>query len=206
MSPRKAKPPRAAKPPREAMSLRAAMVALALIVAAAPLAAHAQSAGGPDPVTPSPSPDRAPNPAQAPNGGGGAAPGGNPYNIGPPPAEAERRYLNADDFRARFENRTVHLSLGPDHYGSEQYLSGDRTVWIFRDGRCQNGDWTFGAGLFCFRYDEARESCWRVFDARGATYAETADRTLTLKIYKVEKEPLSCRPDLVTSLPGALLR
>ncbi|MEO1331694.1 MAG: hypothetical protein AAFW46_18775, partial [Pseudomonadota bacterium] len=138
--------------------LRRLLAALVLSLAAAP-AAYAQ--GGLEPQTPTPAPDLGPEIE------GLATPDG--------PAENERRYFDAEDFRARFENRTVHLALGAQHYGSEQYLPGDRTVWIYRDGRCQNGDWFFGEGQFCFQYDSSDLSCWRVFEAGGGLYAETAD-------------------------------
>lgn len=172
-------------------ALRLPLIALTVLAAQtilfAPAALHAEPIAPQLAQTePAPTPDR--------------------FDVRLPPPESERRYLDAEDFRTRYENRTVHLSLGPDHYGSEQYLPDDITVWIFRDGRCQRGTWTYADQLFCFNYDpSAPDSCWRVFDGDGATWAETDDRALALRIYKVEREPLACN-DFISRAPEALTR
>ena len=112
-----------------------------------------------------------------------------------PVVESERRYLDAQELRDRFENHTVHLTLGDMHYGSEYYLPGDRTIWIAANGPCEDGVWDYTSAVFCFRYPGHAESCWRVFEARGSFWAESIDGLL-LRIVAVEKRPLNCQPEL----------
>lgn len=148
------------------------LAALALAAALAPAPAAAQSSL---PETP-PEAERADDPAAP-------APGG------------PRRYLTPDEFRVAFENKTVHLQSGPNHYGSEFYLPGDRTVWIGRGQPCKAGVWTYSEPLYCFRYEDPGEHCWRVFESGGAFFAESIDGLL-LEVYAVEERPLTCDPEL----------
>ncbi len=168
-----------------------------------------------DPETPAPPPDATPQggPEALPGTGdrlgrdGATSPdaapetGLDPFATPRAPAEADRRYLDDDGFRARFEGRTVYLALGPDHYGAEAYYPGDETTWLPRGGRCERGVWTYADQLFCFRYPGRAPSCWRVFDADGALWAETEDRLLTLRIYRIDRVPLPCDADVVRSTP-----
>lgn len=108
----------------------------------------------------------------------------------------ERVYLDAEQFRAAFEGKTVHLSDGRNHYGSEQYLPGDRALWKADRGVCREGEWRYAAPLFCFRYAEDGPHCWRVFRSGGGFFAESGDGGLLLEIYDVSERPLSCAPEL----------
>lgn len=119
-----------------------------------------------------------PGPGEAPAFGGGA-----------------RDYLDAREFRRRYENKTVHLLFGSDHYGSEYYLPNDRSIWIAADGPCQLGDWSYVTPQFCFQYGNDGPHCWTVFDQEGETYAESVEG-LRLRIYAVEERPLNCDPGL----------
>ncbi|MEO1121052.1 MAG: hypothetical protein AAFW88_07335 [Pseudomonadota bacterium] len=109
--------------------------------------------------------------------------------------EVERRYIDAEEFRARFENHTVHLTLRGRHYGSEYYLPGDRSIWIAAEGPCEDGVWDYAQTVFCFRYPGHSESCWRVFEAQGSFWAESV-QGLLLRIVAVEARPLNCQPEL----------
>lgn len=109
--------------------------------------------------------------------------------------ELGRRDITADEFRAAFEHKTVHLSTNGFHYGSEYYLPGDRSVWIAFDGPCRLGSWTYEGSRFCFRYEADGPYCWRVFVEGGVYYAESVDG-LVLRIYSVDEKPLTCDPEL----------
>lgn len=111
------------------------------------------------------------------------------------PAPSERRYIQAQEFRDAFENRTVHLTSGGLHYGSEYYLPGDRSVWIGAGGPCRRGEWAYQGDLFCFTYGPDGPHCWRVFESGGEYFAESLEG-LVLKIYSVEERPLNCDPGL----------
>lgn len=106
-----------------------------------------------------------------------------------------RDFLDANEFRRRYENKTVHLLFGNDHYGSEYYLPDDRSIWIAADGPCQLGDWAYVSPQFCFQYGDDGPHCWTVYDQGGQTYAESVDG-LVLRIYAVEERPLTCDPGL----------
>lgn len=117
-----------------------------------------------------------------------------PPSRGGPPG-GERRFLDANEFRARYENMTVHLLDGDLHYGSEYYMPGDQSIWIAFDGPCQLGDWAYVTPEFCFQYGDSGPHCWTIFDSGGETYAESVDGFL-LRIYAVEERPLQCDPEL----------
>lgn len=109
--------------------------------------------------------------------------------------QAARHDLTPEEFRQAFEGKTVHLSTGDVHYGSEYYMPGDRSLWIAGDGPCRQGVWSHRSGLFCFRYAEDGPYCWRVFESAGVYYAESLEG-LVLRIYAVEEKPLTCDPEL----------
>lgn len=111
------------------------------------------------------------------------------------PAPADRRYIEAQEFRDAFENKTVHLTSGGLHYGSEYYLPGDRSVWIGAGGPCRRGEWAYRGDLFCFSYGPDGPHCWRVFESGGDYFAESLEG-LVLRIYSVEERPLNCDPGL----------
>lgn len=167
----------------------AAALASTLIVAG-PLAASAET-GAAQPLAnerTAPEPPR-PTPAQAQTEPGPLS----------PPVEG-RRYLDAAEFRRRYENTTVHLLDQNGHYGSEFYLPGDRTVWIAQQGPCQRGEWAYVAPQFCFTYENGASGphCWTVFDSEGETYVQSIDTGLILRIYSVDERPLQCDPGLFT--------
>lgn len=115
------------------------------------------------------------------------------HSVAPP--QDERRYIDAEEFRRQFENRTVHLTSDGMHYGSEYYLPGDRALWIGAGGPCRQGEWVYRKQLFCFTYGAEGPHCWHVFEHQGEYYAESLDG-LVLHIYSVEERPLNCDPGL----------
>lgn len=112
--------------------------------------------------------------------------------------DAERRVFDAADFRAAFEERTIHL-IGPSglHYGSEYYAPGDRTIWIPADGPCLPGDWWFEGDRMCFQYPDSGPHCWLVYEEAGEVYVLSNDGLL-LRIVSVEERPLQCDPELLS--------
>ncbi len=157
---------------------------------AALTAAIAAGAGAQDAEPPADGAPEMREPGPRPESGPSAAPRG----VTPPP-ESARRYLDAAEFRTRYENKTVHLMAGGRHYGSEYYLPGDKSIWIGDGGPCQKGVWAYVTPQFCFQYGDNGPHCWTVFDANGVTYAQSIDG-LVLEIYAVDKKPLSCAPEL----------
>jgi hypothetical protein len=113
------------------------------------------------------------------------------------PPEEYRRYVNADAFRRRYTEKTVHLLLEGQHYGSEYYMPGDRSLWVGEDGPCRPGYWIYQEPQFCFQYEDDGPYCWKVFDYNTVTYAESADG-LVLEIYAIDEEPLTCDPALLS--------
>ncbi|MEL6979566.1 MAG: hypothetical protein AAGM38_12920, partial [Pseudomonadota bacterium] len=111
--------------------------------------------------------------------------------------EAERIYLDADGFRTLFEGKTVHLRRNGEHYGSEYYKTGDRSLWIARDQPCQPGYWYYVSERFCFQYEVGGPYCWSVFRQGEQFYAESFDG-FELEIYAVDEQPLSCSPELLS--------
>lgn len=109
----------------------------------------------------------------------------------PDTPEATRRYLDDHAFEKLFGNRSVHLTLNGEYYGSEHYYPGKKTVWAFRDGPCTPGVWTFQKRTFCFSYPNQAPSCWRVFEEGGDYFAESIEGLL-LRIDSVTSEPLDC--------------
>lgn len=109
----------------------------------------------------------------------------------------ERAYLDADAFRAAFEGKTVHLTDGALHYGSEHYLPGDKALWQGAGGPCRQGAWVYTNPLFCFTYTGDGPHCWRVFQAGDVYYAESTDGLL-LRIYQIDASPLDCAPALLS--------
>lgn len=121
-----------------------------------------------------------------------------PVEVGDEATEREQRvYLEPDAFRALFEGKTIHVTRNGEHYGSEYYKPGDRTVWIADQGPCRPGVWYYEAPQFCFRYGDDGPHCWTVFRRGDAFYAESTFG-VELKINAVEERPLSCDPELLS--------
>lgn len=109
--------------------------------------------------------------------------------------------ISGADFAALTEGRTLHFSHRGLPFGSEQYLTGRRTLWQFADGRCEAGDWWEERGLICFRYEGGPDQCWR-FVPQGAgglsaELVEGEDPGFVLDLAGRDTGPLDCAgPDL----------
>ena len=112
-------------------------------------------------------------------------------------AKAEGRPMSGDDFRALSEGWTLHFEdeLG-EYFGSEQFFTGDATVWAPRGGECQPGWWEEDEGRICFYYATG-SACWRLFQTG-------ADEMLAIAANDVQSQP-PLRLRLIRKDKGGLL-
>ncbi len=76
---------------------------------------------------------------------------------------ASAQALTGKEFDALSRGTTMHFTNDGQFYGSEQFFSGQRTVWRANDGRCVNGKWTYEAPAICFIYDDGSGPfCWEI--------------------------------------------
>lgn len=114
------------------------------------------------------------------------------------PAAAEQSATTAEEFRSIVEGWTLHFETeSGEHFGSEQYLDGDRTIWLPRGGQCTPGVWAEDDGRICFLYDVGI-SCWRLFsdgaDGFSAVAADKEDDPAPTKLrtYRRDHAALLC--------------
>lgn len=90
-------------------------------------------------------------------------------------ASAEELMTSAE-FRSLTEGWTLHFNdEAGEYYGSEQYFSDGRTVWLRAGGQCEEGIWMEESERICFLY-EIGMSCWRLYrNGENSFIAETAD-------------------------------
>lgn len=88
---------------------------------------------------------------------------------------ASAQTLTGKAFDALSRGTTMHFTDNGQFYGSEQFFTGQRTVWRADDGRCVNGKWTYEAPAICFIYDDASGPfCWEIEgDAENLTVTST---------------------------------
>lgn len=69
--------------------------------------------------------------------------------------------LNAEEFGAYVTGKTLIWSFGAQHWGTEEYLSGQGVQWATEPGQCLTGQWFEDAGQICFDYDGVEtDACW----------------------------------------------
>lgn len=111
-----------------------------------------------------------------------------------PPAGAE--ILGAAEFEAFTEGRTLHFDYAGQHFGSEQFFSGRRSLWRFSTGECASGIWYPQGDQICFVYEgDDLPRCW-ITERRGggvsATLADEAAAPFSVDLSHVDQEPLNC--------------
>lgn len=85
---------------------------------------------------------------------------------------AAQAAMDAEEFEAYTEGRTLYFGSGGTEYGAEDYLPGREVRWSFLDGECIEGIWYERPGptgpQICFVYEDrpGEPQCW-VFE-RGA--------------------------------------
>lgn len=111
-----------------------------------------------------------------------------------------------DEFRALADGKTLYFQLMDGRFwGREYYVPGTQeSVFVFADGECFEGYWTYRDEIYCYHYRE-QPSCWRHFWLDGSIAVESGDglRQVVAKI--TENEPLSCKPELLSEAPHARL-
>ena len=111
------------------------------------------------------------------------------------PALAETP-MNAEEFEAHVEGRTLTFSFMGEAYGVEQYLPGRRVLWAFIGDACQEGIWYQREDMICFAYEVTPdEQCWHFYRTetglRGVFVGADGPGT---ELYEVENSaaPMSC--------------
>lgn len=104
--------------------------------------------------------------------------------------------MTADEFDAFTRGKTFHYGRSGEAYGAEEYLPGNRVIWSFLDGQCQEGIWYEDDGRICFEYETIRErQCWTFREGPdGGLIARFESDPQDLELYEVERsaEPLEC--------------
>lgn len=126
------------------------------------------------------------------------------------PAQAPSAEANAQDglrtipfaeFRALTDGKTLYFELEDGQlWGREYYVPGTQdSVFVFADGECFEGYWTYDETYYCYHYRD-QPSCWLHFWEGGQIKVESATgmRQVVGKI--VDREPLSCEPELLSAL------
>lgn len=109
-------------------------------------------------------------------------------DLGPP--------LSAAQFDALTRGKTITYSSGGVTYGIEQYRPGQKVVWAFAEGDCQEGDWYQDGAQICFDYHEPEVGlqCW-TFHLRGSdlvAWFEGRQEGEPLVSLKESTVPLNC--------------
>ena len=111
--------------------------------------------------------------------------------------------LSFDEFRKLSDGKTLHFHL-PDGtpWGREYYIPGTQdSVFVFHDGECFEGYWTYDGQHYCYHY-QTEPSCWVHFWRQGQLTVESRGGHRQVVVAIRDREPLSCKPDLLSGLPS----
>lgn len=114
------------------------------------------------------------------------------------PALAETS-MNAADFDAYTQGKTLYYGTDGQRYGVEEYLPDRRVRWSFMDGKCKEGFWYEDAGSICFVYeDNPTPQCWSFFNRGDRLSARFENRENATELYEIEGngEMLCFGPDV----------
>lgn len=105
--------------------------------------------------------------------------------------------VSPQEFRAFAEGYTLYFEKDGQPFGTESYVKGGRTEWMFRDGTCTPGVWRPHGAQVCFYYGDGDDvQCWRMTHAGEAIEAELLsegpDQGLRLMITRRDRTPLIC--------------
>lgn len=134
----------------------------------------------------------------APDPGAGPEPKSPPVA---PSAPVQQDTLSFDEFREISDGKTLHFHL-PDGtpWGREYYIPGTQdSVFIFHDGECFEGYWTYDGQHYCYHYQN-EPSCWVHFWRQGQLTVESRGGHRQVVVAIRDREPLSCKPDLLSAL------
>lgn len=84
--------------------------------------------------------------------------------------------LSADAFDKLTKGRTLTYFSNGRPYGVEYYMPGNRVMWSFLDGQCQDGTWYQSGSHICFEYENSDGAqCWKFFADDGKLTAVFGD-------------------------------
>ena len=118
-----------------------------------------------------------------------------PFTIFAGFATAETAMTGAEFERYTAGKTVTFGTVGDTPYGIEQYKSGRRVVWSFRDGTCSDGHWYEAEGNICFLYDfDPDPKCWQFFETPNGLRAQFMKRPETSVLYEARDStaPLIC--------------
>ncbi|MBX2853740.1 MAG: hypothetical protein KTR21_02065 [Rhodobacteraceae bacterium] len=147
------------------------------------------------------SPELSPGPAPEPAPDANTAPEAPPTSPSLQPTSQET--LSFNEFRKLSDGKTLHFHL-PDGtpWGREYYIPGSQdSIFIFHDGECFEGYWTYDGQHYCYHY-QSEPSCWVHFWRQGQLTVESRGGHRQVVVAIRDREPLSCKPDLLSSMPS----
>lgn len=125
------------------------------------------------------------------------------YGYAPGPGE---RALSEEEWRDMVIDRTVYYEINGAYHGKEYYdPEGDRVVFIFASGECDEGTWREADGVFCFDYGGSY--CFYQFEREGGVVIRSVNDGSEQRVAQITTEALSCQPQTISeAAPGATLR
>lgn len=105
-----------------------------------------------------------------------------------------RRPMNAEEFEAYVEGRTLTFAFQGQAYGIEEYLPGRRVRWAFVGDSCTEGVWYQSEDMICFDYvDNPESQCWHFYDTpRGLRGVFVGDSATELYEVRDMNQSLIC--------------
>lgn len=117
------------------------------------------------------------------------------------PSQGGVRAIPFAEFRALTDGKTLYFELEDGRlWGREYYIPGTQdSIFVFADGECFEGYWTYDETYYCYHYRE-NPSCWLHYWEGDQIKVESRSgmRQVVGKI--VDREPLSCEPELLSAL------
>lgn len=101
------------------------------------------------------------------------------------PIDTGKGPLDAAEFDALTQGRTLYFYSNGTPYGAERYRDDRRVTWSFLDGECKEGQWYQQGDFICFVYDDLPEpQCWTFFDTGSRLRALFEGREGATELYE----------------------
>ncbi|EBA15551.1 hypothetical protein RSK20926_15076 [Roseobacter sp. SK209-2-6] len=95
--------------------------------------------------------------------------------------------LSAEEFDRYTRGKTLFYGFAGQAYGVERYLPGQRVIWSFLDGRCQEGHWYQEADQICFVYEDRLDpQCWSFELSSKGLFARFENDPQATELYEAE--------------------
>ncbi|MEO1291390.1 MAG: hypothetical protein AAFV62_00940, partial [Pseudomonadota bacterium] len=117
----------------------------------------------------------------------------------PTAGDAEVPSIPLAEFRSLVSGKTLHFIL-PDGspWGREWYQPGtQRSVFVFRDGTCFDGQWERKGNRYCYYYRD-EPSCWLTHYEGDRIKVISRTQMVQYVARITSNEPLSCDPELLS--------